>query len=66
MHSSTILTPFQVTSRMDFVPMPDLPREPSSSMTLNEWMESLRKGGENTKKVIAEGAEAYKNQADKH
>ncbi|ETE60755.1 Tf2-1, partial [Ophiophagus hannah] len=53
-HSSTGLTLFQITSRMDFVLMPELPREPPTSMSLAEWMDSLRK------------AEKYKCQADKH
>lgn len=40
-HSSTSLTPFQVTSAMDFGSIPELPREPPISLSLAEWMESL-------------------------
>ncbi|XP_070591838.1 collagen alpha-2(XI) chain-like [Erythrolamprus reginae] len=65
-HSSTGLTPFQVTSDRDFVPMPELPTEPPSSIMLVEWMEKLKRGCEDTKKVLTEAAQAYKKQADKH
>lgn len=65
-HSSTDLTPFQVTSGIEFVPMQELLREPPSSMSLTEWMESLKKAWENAKKAIHKAAEAYKRQANKH
>uniref|UniRef100_A0A2D4I6Z9 Uncharacterized protein n=1 Tax=Micrurus lemniscatus lemniscatus TaxID=129467 RepID=A0A2D4I6Z9_MICLE len=51
---------------MEFVPMPELPTQPPTSMTLTEWMDSLRKGWENTKKALTEAAKNYKVQADKH
>lgn len=60
-HSSTGLTPFQVTSGMEFVPMPELPREPPSSMSLREWMESLKEGWENTKKASLKPQRNIKN-----
>lgn len=48
-HSSTGLTPFQITNGMEFIPMPELPRELPSSMSLSKWIESLKQGWENTK-----------------
>lgn len=35
-HSSTGLTPFQITTGMEFAPMPELPQEPPSSMALHQ------------------------------
>ncbi|XP_060549443.1 uncharacterized protein LOC117670025 isoform X2 [Pantherophis guttatus] len=65
-HSSTGLTPFKIVSGMDFVPMPEYPREPPFSVSLTDWMAMLRQTWENVKRALAKAAQSYKEQADKH
>ncbi|XP_013908535.1 PREDICTED: phosphate-regulating neutral endopeptidase-like [Thamnophis sirtalis] len=64
-HFSTRLTSFQVTRGVEFIPMPELPREPPLSMSLAEWMEFLKKVWENTKQALREAAKTHKVQANK-
>uniref|UniRef100_A0A2H6MZC8 Integrase catalytic domain-containing protein n=1 Tax=Micrurus carvalhoi TaxID=3147026 RepID=A0A2H6MZC8_9SAUR len=61
-HSSTGLTPFQINTGVEFVPMPELPRHPSlPSMSLTEWMDAIKDSWENTKKALNKAAQNPKD-----
>lgn len=53
----TGFTPFKVAMGVEFVPMPELPREPSSSVLLAEWMD--------IQKPLIKARESQQKQADR-
>lgn len=57
-HSSRGLTPFKVAMGVEFVPMPEYPREPRSSVSLTEWVGSLQNAWGNVKKPLAKESES--------
>lgn len=59
------LTPFKVATGVQFVPMPEYPRDPPSSVSLTEWVGSLQNAWGTVKQVLAQAAETQKVQADK-
>lgn len=63
--SSTGPTPFKIVTGVEFVSMPEYPREPPSSVTLMEWVDSLQNAWGNVKKALAKTTECQKKQADK-
>lgn len=64
-HRSTGLTPFKIATRVEFVPMPEYPQEPPSSVILTECVDSPQSAWCNIKKALAKATESQKQQADK-
>lgn len=55
--SSKGLTPFKVATGVEFVPMPEYPREPPPSVSLSGWVGSLQKAWGNVKKALKQPRE---------
>lgn len=64
-YSSTGFAQFKVTLGIEFVPIPECPKEPPISVILTEWMDSIKGAWGNVKKALAKAREAQKQQAGK-
>lgn len=64
-HSSTGVTPFQVTTGRDFPAIPELTVPSGVVLTPNEWADKIRTIWPQIKEVLEKAANKYKQQADK-